>query len=87
MLAYGVIKAASAMDVPIPDRISVASFNDIPFSDLVHPPLTTVDLHANQLGEKAGEVLLNIIKGDAVTGGQIQPELRVRSSTSILFGS
>ncbi|WP_246402079.1 LacI family DNA-binding transcriptional regulator [Gluconacetobacter dulcium] len=81
ILAYGIMKRAQEMGMTIPDRLSVASFNDIPFSALVSPALTTVDLRAHELGLQAARVLLDAIAREVSSVCTVDPELRVRRST------
>jgi LacI family transcriptional regulator len=83
--AYGVLRAASGLGVPIPDELSVAAFDDLPFSALVGPPLTTVRLSAFDLGETAAGVLLDLMEGREVDPGDTEPlpaPLRVRGTTA-----
>lgn len=67
-MALGVYKAAEALGISIPGRLSVFAFSDDSvFSPEFTPPLTGVRLHAEQLGREAATLLLEQIHGNAKT--------------------
>jgi len=57
-MAIGAYRAIHEMGLRIPDDIAVASFNDISVAQFMNPPLTTVHLPAQEIGETAVELLL-----------------------------
>lgn len=59
LLAVAVIRAARDLGLAIPDDLSVAGFDDIPFSSYTVPRLTTVSGMAEQSGRDAVQLLLN----------------------------
>jgi LacI family transcriptional regulator len=58
MLAIAVIRAASDLGLTIPGDLSVAAFDDIPFSTYTTPRLTTVSGKAEDSGRDAVRLLL-----------------------------
>ncbi|SFV35585.1 LacI family transcriptional regulator [Devosia crocina] len=62
-MAIGVYRAVSEMGLSIPGDVSVASFNDISVAQFLSPPLTTVRLPAEEIGEAAVELLLERVGG------------------------
>lgn len=84
LLALGVLRAAAAAGKRVPDDLSVTGYNDMPFVDMMHPPLTTVRVPYRRMGEMAAELLLRIIAGsdDAAGSVRLAPTLIVRSSTA-----
>lgn len=82
MMAYGVLKAASSMGLSVPEDVSVIGFDNIPFSELTNPPLTTMNQHAIRIGEMAMEKLIRLIRSDSEPqeGVRLTPELVVRRS-------
>ena len=58
MLAIAVMRAASELGLAIPHDLSVAGFDDIPFSSYVVPSLTTVSGKAEASGRDAVSLLL-----------------------------
>ncbi len=59
MLAIAVMRAASDLGLVIPHDLSVASFDDIPFSNYTLPRLTTVSGKSEESGREAVRLLLN----------------------------
>jgi LacI family transcriptional regulator len=81
--AYGVLRTAREDGIAVPGRLSVAGFNDLEFSQVADPPLTSVSLPALLLGERSAELLRKLIDGTAVTRRLLlATALRVRSSTA-----
>ena len=62
-MAIGAYRAIHEMGLSIPDDIAVASFNDISAAQFLNPPLTTVHLAAEEIGETAVELLLEQVGG------------------------
>ncbi|HVY21134.1 MAG TPA: LacI family DNA-binding transcriptional regulator [Bauldia sp.] len=62
-IAVGVYRAAHELGRAIPDDVAVASFNDISVAQFLNPPLTTVHLPAEEIGETAVELLLERMSG------------------------
>lgn len=52
----------SYYNLKVPDDISIITFNDSIFSTLIHPYLTTFDIHVEHLGESSFKRLLTIIQ-------------------------
>ena len=62
-IAIGVYRAVRELGLRIPDDVAIASFNDIPAAQFVHPPLSTVHLPAEEIGETAVDLLLQQVGG------------------------
>ena len=58
LLAIAVIRAARDLGLTVPDDLSIASFDDIPFSNYTLPRLTTVSGKAEASGRDAVRLLL-----------------------------
>jgi LacI family transcriptional regulator len=86
MLAVGCYHALDQAGLACPGDVSVVGFNDMPFIDMLRPPLTTVGFSHYQVGTEAAQLLLDRLNGD--TGAAkvlyLTPELVVRSSTARL---
>lgn len=84
LLALGVIRAAGARGRQVPDDLSVTGYNDMPFVDMMHPPLTTVRVPYRRMGEMAAQSLLRILTGSGEVMGTVElaPTLSVRASTA-----
>ncbi len=86
MLAVGCYQALEQAGLSCPGDVSVVGFNDMPFIDMLRPPLTTVAFPHYQVGTEAAQLLLERLNGG---GGLVKvlylaPELIVRGSTAHL---
>jgi LacI family transcriptional regulator, galactose operon repressor len=84
LLALGTLDAAAAVGVHCPDDLSIVGVNDMPMSDRVQPPLTTVRVGEYELGRQAARLLLQHIEHPAREAETIliAPELVVRESSA-----
>jgi len=62
-MAIGAYRAINELGLSIPGDVGVASFNDISVAQFLNPPLTTVRLPAEEIGEAAVELLLERVGG------------------------
>jgi LacI family transcriptional regulator len=62
-MAVGAYRAINELGLSIPNDIAVASFNDISVAQFLNPPLSTVRLPAEEIGEAAVELLLERVAG------------------------
>ncbi|MFY8031639.1 MAG: LacI family DNA-binding transcriptional regulator [Devosia sp.] len=62
-MAMGAYRAIHELGLRIPEDIAVASFNDISAAQFMNPPLTTVHLAAEEIGETAVDLLLEQVGG------------------------
>jgi LacI family transcriptional regulator len=83
MLAIGCYGALDELGLRCPEDMSVIGFNDMPFVDRLHPPLSTIRFPHYQVGAEAARLLI-----ERVEGGEgpvkilfLAPELVVRGST------
>ncbi len=65
-LAQGALLAALRLGIAVPDRLAVVGFNDLPGSDQMLPPLTTVATPRRQIGERAAQMLMALMRGQPV---------------------
>jgi DNA-binding LacI/PurR family transcriptional regulator len=83
-MAYGVIDAARALGLRVPEDLSVAGFDDIEGSAEFVPALTTVAQPMSSLGRVAARYLLDVLtQGNppSVLHHKLPTELVTRSST------
>jgi LacI family transcriptional regulator, galactose operon repressor len=78
MQAFGVYQEAAARGLRIPDDLSVVGFDDIAFSELAMPPLTTVRQPLARMAADAVRLLLDA--GDGLPG----PPRRVELATHLV---
>jgi alanine racemase len=83
MTAIGVMTAAQAAGLSIPEDISVVGFDDIPAAEWTNPPLTTVRQPIVEKGRLAARLLIQRMKGQAVDSpAPLGTTLVIRGSTS-----
>jgi LacI family transcriptional regulator len=84
MLAVGCYRALDEAGLTCPGDMSVVGFNDMPFIDMLRPPLTTVTFSHQQVGAQAADLLIERLNGS--TGPNkivyVVPELIIRGSTA-----
>jgi len=62
-MAVGAYRALHELNLKIGNDIAVASFNDISVAQFLHPPLSTIHLPSEEIGETAVELLLERMAG------------------------
>ena len=81
LVAMGLLASLAERGVSVPDQISVAGFDGIEFSAFTTPPLTTVSVPAEQLGELAWERVGAVSEGRVPARNRlVEPILVVRES-------
>ncbi len=86
MVAFGVIQALIQHGIRVPDDVSVMGFDDIPFSSVYSPTLTTVRHPSEQTGRLAAMMLMDSFssnKGLDPLAMQLTPQLIVRQTTAV----
>ncbi|ETI66257.1 LacI family DNA-binding transcriptional regulator [Neobacillus vireti] len=83
-IAVGCYKAAYELGVRIPDDLSIVGFNDVSSAQYMVPPLTTVKLYTEIMGETAVDLLLERIasKREICKKVTIHTKLIVRDSAA-----
>ncbi|NQZ90035.1 MAG: LacI family DNA-binding transcriptional regulator [Colwellia sp.] len=83
-MALGVMRAASMLNISIPEQLSIAGFDDSAIATVVWPDLTTIHQSAIQMGQMAANKLLVQLGSNNTNSNEvieILPELVVRNST------
>lgn len=62
--AIGVYRALYELGIAIPHSVSVIGFDNLPYTELMNPPLTTVHVPRLELGRMATTMLLRLIEGE-----------------------
>ncbi len=83
-IAAGALFAARLMNIEIPQQLSIAGFENSPFSRQTWPKLTTANQPTAQIAENAANLLIAETKkqNQQVMVEQFTPELVVRDSTA-----
>lgn len=89
MLALGAYDALAEAGLRPGHDVAVTGFNDMPFVDRIHPPLTTVRIQHAEMGGQAAALLLAEIADPAAARRDIRlsPELVIRASTGPPFAA
>ena len=62
LIAIGAIRALKEAGWRIPEDVSIIGFDDIPLCDYISPPLTTIHVPKQAMGETAVRRLLTMIE-------------------------
>jgi LacI family transcriptional regulator len=83
LLALGIYDALAERGLNCPAHVSVVGHNDMPYVDMLSPPLTTVRIAQRDMGNQAARLLLDEIAGPAARRARVvlEPKLIVRGST------
>jgi LacI family transcriptional regulator len=82
-LALGVLVEARARNIQIPSQLSVAGFGDSDYAEFLSPPLTTMHVPAEEIGNLAASYLLRSIAGEAPEHvNRVDVRLVVRATTA-----
>ncbi|MDM7321430.1 MAG: substrate-binding domain-containing protein [Fervidobacterium sp.] len=81
IFAYAVIKLMKENGFKIPEELSIVGFDDISFSSIIEPPLTTVATDKIRLGREAFKSLIKNIETGSISQIILPVELKVRNST------
>lgn len=83
VLAMGALFELRRRGRIVPDEISVIGIDDLPSSEFVEPPLTTVRLEVSRMGETTGRAMADWIeRGDMPSALHLDGELVVRQTTA-----
>jgi len=84
LLAFGIYDALAALGLNCPNDVSVVGHNDMPYVDMLSPPLTSVRIAHREMGEQAARLLLERIAQPTNRRDHIvlKPALILRGSTA-----
>lgn len=82
-MAIGALRALNETGISVPEDVSMISFNDIPTAKYITPPLSTVKVHTEFMGESSVDFLIErIIEERSISKHLIIPtELIIRGSS------
>jgi DNA-binding LacI/PurR family transcriptional regulator len=82
--ALGVYQAAREARLHIPEDLSVVGFDDLPVTQWVSPPMTTIRQPLIEMAEAAAEMVITIARGETPAQPRVElaTELIVRESTA-----
>jgi LacI family transcriptional regulator len=82
-MAIGAMREFLKRNIKIPEQVSIMGYSNIEVSSLLTPSLTTVNQHLFQLGNKSGNLIIDILSEKYPTNKKIysEYELLIREST------
>ncbi len=85
LIAMGAMKALKEAGYKIPGDIAIAGFDNLPFSKVIEPSLTTINVPKHYMGEMAAERLIALLhdSGAAPVKIEISTALVERRSTDL----
>jgi LacI family transcriptional regulator len=86
MMAVGVVQALEETGFSCPADIGVVCFDDLPFSEVFRPHLTSLAQPAYQMGYEGAQLLIQRLQGKIKSRKRVTirliPELKIRESTT-----
>lgn len=86
--AVSIIQYAKSLGIQVPGALKVIGYSNGPLSQIVDPPLTSIEQYTNKVGTEAAMMMMNLIN-DKISRGKpfrkitVPVELIKRSSTSV----
>jgi LacI family transcriptional regulator len=85
LMAIGALRAVADLGLRCPEDVALATFDDLPLSEVLSPPLTSVAQPAYQMGYQGAKILFDRIKSKRIDGPikiRLHAQLKVRQSTA-----
>jgi LacI family transcriptional regulator len=79
LATYGALSAIRELGLRIPDDIALLGFDDFPLAGVIDPPITVVSQPVDEIGRRAGQLLLERLAGDD------SPPQRVELETNLVI--
>lgn len=79
----GILQALRDAGLRVPEDVAVVSFDEPTYADLLDPPVTSLNRHADDLGRRAAALLLDALRGVRAAPREVERvtfELRLRRS-------
>lgn len=83
MMSYGLYKKAHEVNVKIPEDISLISFGNSKFNEVLNPPLTSIELPIHYFSTNLTTMMIDLINGKELENSELtyNPEIFIRKST------
>ena len=62
LLAMGAIQSCKEMGLKVPEDVAIIGFDNISFSALITPTLTTIHVNKYEIGQRSASLLLEMLK-------------------------
>jgi len=77
VMAYGAMKAALSRGISVPEQLSIVGMDDIQFSEMLTPSLTTVHYPFDEMAATAIELISQLMSGDVQLRNDAQSKIVV----------
>ncbi|MBR1629567.1 MAG: LacI family DNA-binding transcriptional regulator [Lachnospiraceae bacterium] len=84
LIAEGVIDECKKAGLSVPDEVSVLGYDDLPSTEKIDPPLSTIRQDRLMIGKSGYYILHALINGVPLSRNLIRPRLIVRGSTAMV---
>lgn len=82
-MAIGALRAVYEAKLTVPKDVAIIGFNDIPTSKYTNPPLSTIKVYKEFMGETAVEMMMErIIKGRTISKKVVVPTVLVKRESA-----
>jgi Transcriptional regulators len=83
IIAIGAIRAMQENHIKVPDQVSIIGFDDIPFSEICSPRLTTIRVQKQNMGKVAIRRLLQSINAEDEVNLKIEVDVELIERESV----
>lgn len=81
-MAIGALRALAELGIEVPERVNVIGVNDISVAQYLNPPLSSVKVYTENMGETAVELLIERINGRTIAKKvSLSTKLVIRNSS------
>jgi LacI family transcriptional regulator len=83
VMAMGALAECASLGIKVPAELSIVGFDNLELAGHLDPPLTTMEVPAEEMGERAADFLVDRVLGQPTPGAiKIEPKLIVRRTTA-----
>lgn len=83
--AFGALTECARRGISVPGDMAIAGFGNFEISGISEPALTTIDPFPARMGEQAGQLIADLLRGGVTENGptliEVEPQLVARAST------
>ncbi|WP_288381734.1 LacI family DNA-binding transcriptional regulator [uncultured Acinetobacter sp.] len=84
VIAFGVLAGAKEIGINVPEQINVIGYDNLEFAEYLNPPLTTLNIPAEEMGILSAQTILsNLNDKHPLQSFLLETELIIRGSTAI----
>jgi LacI family transcriptional regulator len=83
LMAFGALRAAYELGLPVPGKVAIVGFDNVPMAAFSTPPLTSLEVPMYRLGATAMEMMIDLLAGkDVLRQIKFATTLRIRASSA-----